>query len=85
MIQQKEDHILEILRSQGMVTSSPIDDIGDKDQVLETAYKEFCENLRHTGVTEDMLLPKAKILEILRSRGVVATTQTGGKHMEDKG
>ena len=75
IIQQKEDQILEILeilRSQVMVTSSPIDNTEDEDQALETAYKEFCENLRHTGVTEDMLLPKDKILEILRSRSVVA-------------
>ena len=88
IIQQKKGQILKILKSQGMVTSSPIDNIGDEDQVLEileTAYKELCESLCHTRVTEDMLLPKDKIIEILRSRGVVANSQTGGKNTGDKG
>ena len=89
MIQQKEDKILEILRSQGMVAESRIgcSDIGDlQDQVLEMAYKVFLENLYQIGATEDMILPKAKILEVLRSRGVVASSQTGSSSkIEDNG
>ena len=84
IVREKEDKILEILTSQSMVASSQIDGSGgqdqdqDQDQVLEMAYKEFCDNLHSIGVTEDMILPKAKILEILRSRGVGASSQTGG-------
>ena len=81
MILQNKDKILEILRSQGMVASSQLDSSkveDNKDQELEMAYKEFCLNLQQSGVTEDMLLPKAKILEILRSRSMVASSQTGG-------
>ena len=86
MIQQKEGEILEILRSQDMVASSQIcgNDAGDKDQVLETAYYEYCEDLHRMGFTEDLIPPKARILEILRSRGVVASSQSG-RTTEDEG
>ena len=60
--------------------------VGDQDQELEMAYKKICKNLHRIGATEDMLLPKAKILEILRSRGVVASSRTGGdSNTGDKG
>ena len=90
MIQQNEDKILEILRSQGMVASSQLNRsmVGgqDQDQLLEIAYAKLCKNLHRSGATEDMLLPKAKILEILRSRGMVASSQTGGNsNTRDKG
>ena len=81
MIQQNEDKILEILRSQGMVAKSPIeiDETGDQDQdpALEKAYQEFCENLYQIGGTEDMILPKEKVLEILKSREVVTSSIIG--------
>ena len=86
-VRQKEDEILEILRSQGMVSSSQIGDrgIGGKDHVLEAAYKSYCEDLYRMGFTDDMILPlKDQILGILRSRGMVARSNTGGS-IEDKG
>ena len=86
MIQQKKDEILEILRSQGMVASSQIQvtgrDTGDKDRVLEVAYHKYCKDLHRMGFTEDLIPPKAKILEILRSQGVVASSQSGGRNIE---
>ena len=87
MIRRNEDKIIEILKSQGMVTSSPIHDsnIGDQAQALETAYKEFCEELYRIGVTEDMLPPKSKILRVLRSRGIGASSQRDGRNTGDKG
>ena len=86
MIRQKKDEILEILRSQDMVASSQIcdNDAGDKDEVLETAYHEYCEDLHRMGFTEDLIPPKARILEILRSRGLVASSQSGGRNAEDQ-
>ena len=86
MIREKQDQILEILRSQDMVASSRIGGSGDQDQdhdqddqddqdqdqALEIAYKGFCESMHQIGMTEDMILPKNQILEILRSRSVVA-------------
>ena len=87
IIRQKEDEILEMLRSQGMVDSSQFgrSKVREEDQVLETAYKEFCESLYQLGVTEDMQPPRDKILKILRSRGVVTSSQSGGRNTEDKG
>ena len=85
---QKEDEILEILGSHGMVASSESDDsvIGDQDQVLEAAYKQFCEDLYKMGITEAFMPPKYEILRILRSRGMVSSSQTGGSNnIEDKG
>ena len=80
MVWENKDKILAILRSQDMVASSRIGGSGDQyqeqdheqEQVLEMAYKEFCENLHQIGLTEDMMLPKDKILEMLRSRGMVS-------------
>ena len=93
MVQGKEDRILEILRSQSMVASSQIrgSNARDQDQVLDilgAAYKRFFQDLHHIGVTEeDMLLlpPKDKILEILRSRGILASNQSGGSNSGYKG
>ena len=92
IIRQKEDEIFEILRSQGMVDCNQIGDskVRDQDrieqeQLLEMAYKEFCESLYQLGVTEDLQPPKDKILRILRSRGVVASSQTSGRDTEDQG
>ena len=87
MVQQKKGEILEILRSQCMVASIQIcgNDTGDKDQVLETAYHKFCEDLYQMGLTKDDIPPKARILEILRSRGVVGSSQSGGRNTGDTG
>ena len=89
MIRQKEDKILEILRSQDMVASSPIggSDTRDKDQVLETAYHEYCSDLYRMGFTKNLIPPKAAILEILRSRGVVASGAgvVSASNTEEKG
>ena len=50
-IRYKEDEILEILKSQGMVASQIVaSDTRDEDQVLETAYRQFCEELFQIGV-----------------------------------
>ena len=71
LAQQKKDQILKILRSQGMVASSPISGsgIGGKDQALEAAYKEYCKDLYRLGFTDNMILQqKDEILRILRSR-----------------
>ena len=80
IIWQKKDGILEILRSQGMVAKSPIGGSGtsDKDQVLEAAYHEYCNDLYRMGFTEDLMPPKARVLKILRSRGIVSSSQSGG-------
>ena len=96
MIRQKGDKILEILTSQGMVTSSQIggssgsdagdkhtgdENTGDEDPVLETAYKEYCKDLYSIGVTEDMIRQnEGKIRDILRSRGMVASNNAGGSN-----
>ena len=90
IMRQKEDKIREILKSQGMIASSRIggNKVGDhdrKDRKLETAYKEFCEGMYQLGATEDMLPPRDKILRMLRSRGVVASSQSDGGNTEDKG
>ena len=81
LIQKNEDEIREIFKSQGMVASSQIgsSDTGDKDQVLETAYEEYCKALYQLGFTDDMFPPKDKILRVLRSRGVVASNGAGEK------
>ena len=79
MMREKEDQVLEVLRSQDMVASIGVGGSGDQDQeqdreqdqVLEMAYKELCENLHQIGVTEDMI-GKDKILEMVRSRFMVA-------------
>ena len=76
MVWQKEDKILEILRSQGMIAGSQISgsDVGGKDHVLEAAYKEYCKDLYRIGFTDNMILKiKDEILGILRSRGMVAS------------
>ena len=89
IVQQKGDEILEILRSQGMVApSSQIggSDIEEKDQVLEVAYKEYCKNLYKIGFTDKMILQqKDEILGILRSRGMVASSNTRGSNIRDEG
>ena len=84
IIRLKEDEILEILTSQGMVAASSQfcgNDTGDNDQVLEMAYHEYYNDLYRMGFTKDLIPPKAKILEILRSRGVV----TSGTNTKEKG
>ena len=83
MIQQKEDKILEILRSQSMVPSGRNN--VEEDQILETAYKEFCKELYQIGVTKDYIPPKNKVLGVLRSRSVVASRQSSGSSIGDKG
>ena len=87
IIRQKEDKILEVLKSQGMVSNSQIvaSDTREEDQVLEAAYKQFCEELLQIGVTEDLILPKYKVLGILKSRVKVASRQSGGSNMGDQG
>lgn len=91
VIYQKEDKILQILKSQSMVSSNEIDDsnIEDRDQVdevLETAYKQFCEDLNQVGVTKDSMPPKDNVLELLRSRGMVASSQiSGSSNIEEEG
>ena len=80
----KEDEILDALRSQRMIASCEIgdSDIEDKDEVLETAYQEYCEGLYRIGFTENMILQqKDEILGILRSRGMVTSTNK----IEDEG
>ena len=84
LIQKKEDKIREILKSQGMVARRQIvsSDTGDKDQELETAYKESCKHLYELGFTEDLIPPKPRVLKILKSRVAVArsvvASQSGG-------
>ena len=85
----KEDEILDALRSQRMIASSKIgsseddgSDIEGKDDVLEAAYKEYCEGLYRIGFTDNMILQqKDEILAILRSRGMV----TSASKIKDKG
>ena len=86
MARQNKDEILEILKSQGMVASTQVgcSDIRDK-HALETAYHEYCKDLYRIGFTEDLIPPKARILAILRSRGMVASSNTGGSNTRDKG
>ena len=57
LVGQKEDDILEILKSQGMVASSQVgsSDIEEKDQVLEKAYEEYCKDLYRIGFTDKMI------------------------------
>ena len=80
MKRQKGGEILEILRSQGMVASSEIggSKSGGQDQVLETAYLQFRKDLYEMGITEALMPPKDEILKILRSRGMVSSSQSGG-------
>ena len=90
MVRRKKDIILEILRSQSMFSSSQISDSNTRDQnqvlgILGAAYKRFFQDLHHIGVTEDMLPPKEKILGLLRSRGMVASSQSGGSNSGHKG
>ena len=91
MIGQKRNKILAILRSQGMVASSQIgsSDTGVIDQVLETAYQEYCNDLYRIGFTEDMVRPKeGKIRALLRSRGMVSSSVSSsnpGGSIKDKG
>ena len=86
----KKDEILDAFRSQRMIASSENDagsevggsDIEEKDEVLEMAYKEYCEGLYRIGFTDNMILQQRdEILGILRSRGMVTST----KKTEDKG
>ena len=61
-------------------------DIEDQDVVLETACKQFREDLHRMGVTEAFMPPKDEILRILRSRGIVSSSQTGScNNIGDKG
>ena len=81
---EKEDEILEILSSRGMISISQIGNIGEKDRVLEAAYKGYCEDLYRMGFTDDMILQqKDQILGILRSRGVVAKKNAEGCNLEE--
>ena len=82
VIRQKEDKILEILNSKGMVTSGGSDgsNIEDQEEVLETAYQQFCKGLYEAGMAEAWMPPKHEILKKLKSQ-VVSSSQTGG----DKG
>ena len=87
MLRRKEDRILEILRSQGMVASSRIGGsfVREQDQLV-TAHKELCQDLYRIGITEVQV---TKILGILRSRGMIrgmiAGSQSGGRNTEGKG
>ena len=90
MVRRKKDIILEILGSQSIVASSQIGGSNARDQnqvlgILGAAYKRFFQDVHHIGVTEDMLPPKEKILGLLRSRGMVASSQSGGSNSGDKG
>ena len=86
MVREKEDKILEILRSQGMVSSQiAVNNIREEDQVLEAAYKQFCGELLQIGVTEDLILPKYKVLGILKSRVKATSRQSDGGNIGDKG
>ena len=57
----------------------------EEDQILETAYKQFCEELLQIGVTEDLIPPKYKVLGVLKSRAKVASRQSGGGNMGGNG
>ena len=83
LIQEKEDKIREILKSQGMVARRQIvsSDTGAKDQVLETAYETYCKHLYELGFTKELIPPKAWVLKTLKSQGV-ASSQSSDK---DKG
>ena len=83
-LRQKEDEILEILRSQGMVSSSQViaSDTTEEDQLLEAAYKQFYEELFQIGVPEALIPPKYKVLDVLKSRCKVAS---GASNTEEKG
>ena len=85
MLRWKEDRILDILRSQGMVASREVGHSNVRKQ-LETAHLELCQDLYQAGVTEVML---PNILRILRSRGMIrgmiAGSQSGGRNTGDKG
>ena len=83
VIRRKGDRILEILKSQGIIASSRTGS-SDKDQVPETAYHEYCKHLYKIGFTEDLIPPKARILEILRSRSVNASSQSGDRNTKDE-
>ena len=91
IIRQKKDKILQILRSQSMIARSQTggSKVGDQDrildQILETAYKEFYDNLSRLGVTVGMLPPKDNVLKVLRSRGVAASSESSGRSTEDNG
>ena len=54
----KEDEILDALRSQRMIASSKGggSDIEDKYQVLERAYRKYCQDLYQLGFTDNMIL-----------------------------
>ena len=85
---QKKDKILEILRSLGIVASGGSDgsNIEDQDQELETAYEQFCQGLYEAGMTKALMPPKDKILKMLKFRGMVSSSQTGGSgNTGDKG
>ena len=82
MIRQKEHQIHAILKSQGIVVSSRIGG-SDKDQALEMAYHDYCKHLYEIGFTEDLIPPKDTIIEILRSRGMLASTQSGDGNIQD--
>ena len=90
MTRREKARILDLLKSQSMVCSSHIGGSKARDQgqvlgILGAAYKRFFQDLYHIGVTEDMLPPKEEILDILRSRGMVASSQSSGRNTGDKG
>ena len=86
VIHQKEGQIREVLKSQGMVSSRESGgNIGDHDQVLEAAYEQFCRDLHQVGIPEAAMPLKEKVLELLRSRGIGASSQIGGGRNGDKG
>lgn len=50
------------------------------------AYKQFCRNLYQVGVTENMIRQKEKeILEIFRTKSIVASSQTGDSNIGNQG
>ena len=92
MTRQEKDRILDLLGSQSMVASSQLGGSKARDQgqvlgILEAAYKRFFQDPRlyHIGVTEDMLRPKDEILGILKSQGMVASSQSDGSNSGYKG
>ena len=84
IIRRKENKILEILKSQGMVASSQIiaSDTTEEDRQLEVAYKQLYEELFQIGVPEALIPPKYKVLDVLKCRCKVAS---GASNTEEKG
>ena len=52
----------------------------------QAAYEQFCNDLNHVGITEDIIQQKEnEILETLRSQGMVASDQVDGSNVEGQG